>query len=77
MGPPPLDVQAVAGMGEVEVTWENPYACENAEDYFQGFTVWRRQGSNFFTIDTCETGLAGKGYTKITLFPIQDIVSLF
>ncbi|HMG16172.1 MAG TPA: gliding motility-associated C-terminal domain-containing protein, partial [Saprospiraceae bacterium] len=42
------------------------YSCDMAaEDYFYGFTVWRRLGSNPFPIDTCTTGLAGKGYTKI------------
>ena len=71
VGPPPEDVQAVSGTGEVEVTWENPYACEDVENYFQGFTVWRRLGSNLFPLDTCETGLAGKGYTKLTSFPMQ------
>jgi gliding motility-associated-like protein len=74
VGPPPLDVQALAGPGQVEVTWESPYACEDVDNFFQGFTVWRRQGSNLFALDTCETGLAGKGYTKITNIPIQDIV---
>jgi len=73
VGPPPLDVQALAGTGQVEVTWENPYECEDVEDYFQGFTVWRKQGSNNFPPDTCETGLAGKGYTQITLFSINEI----
>jgi len=73
VGPPPEDVQALAGTGQVEVSWQNPYQCENVENYFQGFTVWRRQGSNNFTPDTCETGLAGKGYTEVTSFPIQEI----
>ena len=75
VGPPPEDVQALAGPGQVEVTWENPYTCETAENYFQGFTVWRRQGSNLFPLDTCTTGLAGRGYTKLTNFPIQEIVN--
>ncbi len=72
VGPPPLDVQALAGTGQVEVTWESPYECEDVEDYFQGFTVWRKQGSNNFPPDTCMTGLAGRGYTEITLFPIEE-----
>ncbi|MFK7808887.1 MAG: gliding motility-associated C-terminal domain-containing protein [Saprospiraceae bacterium] len=75
VGPPPLDVQAVPGSGLVDISWESPYACEDAENYFQGFTVWRRLGSNLFPLDTCETGLEGKGYTKLTNVPIQDIVN--
>ncbi|HHS95051.1 MAG TPA: gliding motility-associated C-terminal domain-containing protein, partial [Phaeodactylibacter sp.] len=74
VGPPPLDVLALAGSGQVEVSWENPYICETAEDYFQGFTLWRKQGSNQFQIDTCITGLAGRGYIKLTDIPIQEIV---
>jgi len=64
VGPPPEDVQAEALSGTVAVTWENPYACDTL-GRFDGFSVWRREGSNPFLIDTCEVGLAGKGYTKI------------
>lgn len=65
VGPPPEDVQATAASGAVTVTWENPYACD-ALGRFEGFSVWRRESSNPFVIDTCETGLAGRGYIKIT-----------
>ena len=66
VGPPPLDVQAEAGSGEVLVSWESPYFCENAEDdYFQGFSVWRREGTNQFMPDSCTPGLAGRGYTEV------------
>lgn len=75
VGPPPEDVRASAGAGQVEVTWERPYDCEDAtDDYFRGFTVWRREGSNNFPLDTCDPGLEGKGYTKLTPVPIQDVV---
>ena len=64
VAPPPEDVQAQAASGTVTVTWENPYACD-ALGRFEGFSVWRREGSNPFVVGDCETGLAGKGYTKI------------
>lgn len=64
VAPPPEDVQAVAFSGEVDVSWENPYKCEGTAN-FLGFSVWRREGSNPFTPDTCETGLAGQGYIKL------------
>ncbi len=74
VGPPPEDVQAVAGSGDVEVSWAKPYVCEDALDnYFRGFTVWRREGSNQFPIDTCTPGLAGRGYTRITPVPIDSM----
>lgn len=76
VGPPPEDVQAIADKNEVTLSWEIPYACELTEDeYFRGFTVWKKIGSNNFPLDTCDNGLAGKGYTKITPGPIQDIVT--
>jgi gliding motility-associated-like protein len=64
VGPPPEDVQLTAASGTVAVTWENPYTCDTL-NRFDGFSIWRREGSNPFLIDTCEVGLAGKGYTKI------------
>lgn len=74
VGPPPLDVQAEANLGEVEITWEKPYFCENAaENYFYGFSVWRREGSNPFMPDTCTPGLAGKGYTELTFVTRQEV----
>lgn len=66
VGPPPLDVQATASPGEVVITWEKPYICEDAlNNYFFGFSVWRKEGSNPFEPDTCSPGLAGKGYTEL------------
>jgi len=74
VAPPPEDVQAVAVPEEIRVTWESPYVCEDAaDDYFQGFSVWRRLGSNQFPIDTCTPGLGGQGYTRLTVGLINDI----
>jgi len=76
VGPPPEDVQAEAESNMVTVSWESPYDCEDAAmDYFRGFTVWRRIGSNPFPIDTCTPGLAGRGYTEVTLDPVEDLVN--
>ena len=66
VGPPPLDVQTVDMDGEIEVSWELPYACEDAaNNYFRGFSVWRRENSNQFPQDTCTPGLDGKGYVRL------------
>ena len=69
VGPPPEDLQAVAESEEIKVSWEKPYACEDAADeYFNGFSVWRRIGSNQFPLDTCMNGGLGQmGYTKLTI----------
>ncbi|HMQ49274.1 MAG TPA: gliding motility-associated C-terminal domain-containing protein [Saprospiraceae bacterium] len=73
VGPAPEDVRAEATSEQVVVNWQKPYFCEDAEDnYFRGFTVWRKQGSNIFPIDTCSPGLDGKGYTKLNNAPIRE-----
>ena len=66
VGPAPEDVQAEPDQDVIDLSWESPYSCEDAQDdYFFGFSVWRREASNPFPIDTCTPGLAGQGYTLI------------
>ena len=73
VGPPPLDVTSEREGESIIVSWENPYRCEvTANDYFQGFSVWRRVNSNAFVPDTCQTGLEGRGYTQIA-YDVMDI----
>lgn len=64
VAPPPENVVATAIGNNVSVTWDNPYTCATALRFI-GFSVWRREGSNPFALDTCEVGLEGRGYTKI------------
>ena len=65
--PPPNDVQIEAENGLIDLDWEAPYVCEDAaDDFFFGFSVWRREGSNPFPFDSCMQGLAGRGYTRIS-----------
>jgi len=73
VGPPPQNVRAISEQSQTRITWDKPYACDVvADEYFRGFTVWRRSGSNQFPIDTCSPGLAGKGYEAIAFF-IDDM----
>ena len=66
VGPSPEDLQAGAALGNIEVSWAKPYICEGAaNNYFLGFSVWRREGTNPFVIDTCDPGLEGKGYIQL------------
>ncbi|MCB0641149.1 MAG: gliding motility-associated C-terminal domain-containing protein, partial [Phaeodactylibacter sp.] len=45
VGPPPEDVQAGPQSEQINITWFDPYVCEDASDnYFIGFSVWRREG---------------------------------
>ncbi|MFZ1497700.1 MAG: gliding motility-associated C-terminal domain-containing protein, partial [Saprospiraceae bacterium] len=74
VGPPPQDVNAIVENGGIDVTWQRPYACEDALDnYFRGFSVWRREGSNPFELDTCVTGLDGRGYTQLN-FNTNEVI---
>ena len=66
IGPPPEGVEIKNGGETFELSWDLPYACDAAADnYFRGFSIWKRNGSNQFELDSCETGLDGRGYTKI------------
>lgn len=63
VGPPPLDVQAEPFSDRINVSWEKPYACEEAQgDFFLSFSVWRKEGGDGFVVDTCMPGLDGSGY---------------
>jgi gliding motility-associated-like protein len=67
VGPPPEDVQAVPNNQTIEVSWQLPYDCEETDnDYFRGFSIWRRINSNQMELDSCAPGLEGLGYTKIS-----------
>lgn len=73
VGPPPEDLHAEPVNEQVELSWESPYICEDAAmNYFRGFTVWRKEDSNF-VLDTCDPGLTGKGFRKMTPQPIKNL----
>lgn len=64
--PPAVEnLTAAADKNGVTLSWQNPYVCASSP-YFRGFSVWRKTGCDPFTPDYCETGLAGRGYTKLT-----------
>jgi gliding motility-associated-like protein len=67
VAPPPENLQTMVDDEFITLSWDKPYSCEDGADpRFLGFTVWRREGSNPFVVDTCTTGLAGQGYTQVT-----------
>lgn len=66
IGPPPQGLDIEHGDETLALSWDLPYSCDTADNgYFKGFSVWKRTGSNQFQPDSCETGLEGRGYTKI------------
>ncbi|MBT8219994.1 MAG: gliding motility-associated C-terminal domain-containing protein, partial [Bacteroidia bacterium] len=73
VGPPPEDVIIEqASLDSITVTWHKPYFCEmTMEDYFRGFSVYRRIGSNQFPLDTCSPGLEGRGYERVAFSTLE------
>ena len=66
--PPPVGLAIEATDLGIDLSWDAPYRCEDAaDDYFFGFSVWRREGSNPFAPDSCRPGLEGRGYTRVAL----------
>ncbi len=74
VGPPPEDLSAEINEDEhVRVAWKTPYDCEDAEDdYFIGFSVWRKESSQPVVLDSCDTGLDGLGYVPIVFLTNQS-----
>ncbi|NJC26849.1 T9SS type B sorting domain-containing protein [Neolewinella antarctica] len=67
VAPPPLGLTTLVEDESITLSWDKPYFCEGQPDpEFEGFNVYRRIGSNPFVVDTCVTGLAGEGYTRLT-----------
>jgi gliding motility-associated-like protein len=66
VAPAPEKLEASAIQGNINLSWEDPYACDDVSGkYFYGFSVWRRNAGLNLVRDTCAPGLTGKGYTKI------------
>ena len=66
LGPPPENISGESINGKLRIEWELPYNCEDTEDdYFQGFSVWRKINSTTLPVDSCFSGLEGLGYRKV------------
>lgn len=64
IGPQVENLQSNVTAGRVRLSWDNPYAC-TGDPNFLGFSVWRKTSCDAFVPDTCEIGLAGRGYTQL------------
>lgn len=65
VAPAPQNVQALPNGNQVDISWNNPYACAGSYK-FLGFSVWRKKGCDSLVLDTCEAGISGLGYTKLS-----------
>jgi len=72
VGPAPKNLTAKSENSKIRLEWNDPYACETADDgYFQGFSIWRKIASSNFQPDTCNPGLTGSPYQKIVFRTLQ------
>ncbi|MCO6463181.1 MAG: gliding motility-associated C-terminal domain-containing protein [Saprospiraceae bacterium] len=73
VGPAPKNLTSEAVGSQVQLSWDAPYSCEQTDNnYFQGFSVWRKIASTVYEQDTCSPGLTSGPYTKIS-FKTQNL----
>ncbi len=66
VGPAPENLEASSRVDGIELRWDKPYACEETiDEYFNGFTIWRRDTPREVEIDSCGTDLEAEGYSVI------------
>lgn len=73
VGPPPTELEAEVIDESIKVSWDFDYECkETVDDYFIGFSVWRKVNPNPFEIDSCIEGLEGKGYEIVKFLTLEN-----
>ncbi len=66
VGPPPKIENLDVENDIIHLEWINPYDCEDARDgYFQGFSVWRKEGASTIVLDSCTEGVGESSYIQI------------
>lgn len=77
--PPPLNLNSRIINAQIYLTWQYPYSCSVTDNnFFKGFSVWRKENSNNFMPDTCNPGLEGKGYKILEyLTSVNDGVNYY
>ena len=66
VGPSPQNLTARSENSQIRLEWDAPYICQETDNnYFYGFSVWRKIASSNFEPDTCNPGLTGSPYQKI------------
>ncbi len=67
IGPPPKNLISKSENGAIRLEWDNPYSCDITRDnYFYGFSVWRKIASSNYQPDTCNPGLTKSPFQKIS-----------
>ena len=78
VGPPPKNLVSKSENGAIRIEWDSPYSCDMANDnYFYGFSVWRKIASSNYQPDTCNPGLTKSPYQKISFRTLAKSVNKY
>lgn len=73
VGPPPQNLDAEVDFEDITLSWDLPYSCDQTiDDYFIGFSVWRKINSSSLEIDSCTPGLDNRGYSVVNFLTSQN-----
>lgn len=67
VAPEPEILSAVpVNVNDILLEWTSPYQCEvTSNDYFYGFSVWRKEQSYDYPTDTCNLEAISKNYRRV------------
>lgn len=74
VAPAPEQLQSSASPEAIQLSWAYPYACDELNASFRGFSVWRKEGSLTLPQDTCQPGLERSPYQRIA-YLVNDLQS--
>lgn len=73
IAPSPEGLTGEAINETIQLKWNYDYPCrETVDDYFIGFSVWRKVNPNPFIPDSCETGLENRGYEIVEFLTLEN-----
>ena len=73
VGPPPENLTGESINNNIRLEWDYDYKCKETEnDYFIGFSVWRKINTNPFVIDSCQEGLDNRSYEIINFLTLEN-----
>ena len=66
VGPPPKEPSTRPKDNQIDISWISPYDCEQTDnDYFKGFTVYRKINPSGLVTDSCTPGLRQSRFEPI------------
>ncbi len=72
IAPPPEDLQIKTEPSAFVLDWKSPYTCQEAKDYFRGFTIYRKINPSSINPDSCSPGLQNSNFQAIA-FNVQRL----